>query len=66
MGQLFPTWFVEPNYRCIHCFTCDQVFTPQQFMIHVDDEDLRTEKVQKIPPIELLTSETLSESKIQL
>ena len=20
MGQLFPTWFNEPDYRCIHCF----------------------------------------------
>ena len=34
MGQLFPTWSNEPDHRCIYCFSYDQVFALQQFMIH--------------------------------
>ena len=66
MGQLFPTWFNEPNYRCIHCFTCDQVFTPQQFMIHVDDEQLVNKQPLSITSIQLLTSEKMSQHKVEL
>ncbi|CAF4080163.1 unnamed protein product [Rotaria magnacalcarata] len=66
MGQLFPTWFREPDYRCIHCFTCDQVFTPQQFMTHVDDEQMANIKPINMTSIQLLTSEKLSEFKVEL
>jgi hypothetical protein len=66
MGQLFPTWFVEPHYRCIHCFSCDQVFTPQQFMIHVDDLKLVNEQLLHMTSIQLLTSEKMSEAKVGL
>ena len=66
MGQLFPTWFKEPDYRCIHCFTCDRVFTPQLFMTHVDDQTLANEKLIEMTPIQLLTSEKMSESKVLL
>ena len=66
MGQLFPTWFNEPDYRCIHCFRCDQVFTPQQFMTHVDDELAQTEQPTSMTSIQLLTSEKMSEYKVGL
>ena len=66
MGQLFPTWFQKPDYRCIHCFTCDQVFTPQRFMIHLDDDGMRSEPLLDMSPIELLSSEQMSESKVRL
>ncbi|CAF4537134.1 unnamed protein product, partial [Rotaria socialis] len=66
MGQLFPTWFREPDYRCIHCFTCDQVFTPQKFIAHVDDEQMANRKPINMTPIQLLPSETLSEFKVGL
>lgn len=66
MGQLFPTWFNEPDYRCIHCFRCDQVFTPQQFMTHVDDEQMQNEQPINMTSIQLLTSEKMSEYKVQL
>ncbi len=66
MGQLFPTWFNEPDYRCIHCFTCDQVFTPQLFMTHVDDEQLTNEQLLNMSSIQLLTSEKMSEYKVDL
>jgi hypothetical protein len=66
MGQLFPTWFNEPCYRCIHCFTCDRVFTPQQFMTHIDDKQLANEQPINITSIQLLTSEKLSRYKIDL
>ncbi|CAF3592936.1 unnamed protein product [Adineta steineri] len=66
MGQLFPTWFNEPDYRCIHCFRCDQVFTPQQFMTHVDDEHLQNEQPINMTSIQLLTSEKMSEYKVGL
>ncbi|CAF4555549.1 unnamed protein product [Rotaria sp. Silwood1] len=66
MGQLFPTWFNEPDYRCIHCFTCDQVFTPQQFMTHVDDEQMVKIQPINMTSIQLLTSEKLSEYKVGL
>ncbi len=66
MGQLFPTWFNEPDYRCIHCFRCDQVFTPQQFMTHVDDELAQTEQPISMTSIQLLTSEKMSEYKVGL
>jgi hypothetical protein len=66
MGQLFPTWFNEPDYRCIHCFRCDLVFTPQQFMTHVDDELAQTEQPTSMTSIQLLTSEKMSEYKVGL
>jgi hypothetical protein len=66
MGQLFPTWFNEPDYRCIHCFRCDQVFTPQQFMTHVDDELVQNEQPISMTSIQLLTSEKMSEYKVGL
>ena len=66
MGQLFPTWFNEPDYRCIHCFRCDQVFTPQQFMTHVDDEQMQHEQPINMTSIQLLTSEKMSEYKVGL
>ena len=66
MGQLFPTWFNEPDYRCIHCFRCDQVFTPQQFMTHVDDEVAQNEQPTSMTSIQLLTSEKMSEHKVGL
>ncbi|CAF1654383.1 unnamed protein product [Rotaria magnacalcarata] len=66
MGQLFPTWFNEPDYRCIHCFRCDQVFTPQQFMTHVDDEYMLNEQPLNMTSIQLLTSEKMSEYKVGL
>lgn len=66
MGQLFPTWFNEPDYRCIHCFRCDQVFTPQQFMTHVDDEVAQNEQPSSMTSIQLLTSEKMSEYKVGL
>jgi hypothetical protein len=66
MGQLFPTWFHEPDYRCIHCFRCDQVFTPQQFMTHVDDELTQNEQPISMTSIQLLTSEKMSEYKVGL
>ncbi len=66
MGQLFPTWFNEPDYRCIHCFRCDQVFTPQQFMTHVDDENMQNEQPISMTSIQLLTSEKMSEYKVGL
>ena len=66
MGQLFPTWFHEPDYRCIHCFRCDQVFTPQQFMTHVDDEQMQHEQIINMTSIQLLTSEKMSEYKVEL
>jgi hypothetical protein len=66
MGQLFPTWFNEPDYRCIHCFRCDQVFTPQQFMTHVDDELTQNEQPISMTSIQLLTSEKMSEYKVGL
>ena len=66
MGQLFPTWFNEPDYRCIHCFRCDQVFTPQQFMTHVDDEVAQNEQPTSMTSIQLLTSEKMSEYKVGL
>ncbi|CAF0965928.1 unnamed protein product [Rotaria sordida] len=66
MGQLFPTWFNEPDYRCIHCFRCDQVFTPQQFMTHVDDEHMQNEQPLNMTSIQLLTSEKMSEYKVGL
>ncbi|CAF4858689.1 unnamed protein product [Rotaria sp. Silwood1] len=66
MGQLFPTWFNEPDYRCIHCFRCDQVFTPQQFMTHVDDEHMQSEQPLNMTSIQLLTSEKMSEYKVGL
>ncbi|CAF1062167.1 unnamed protein product [Rotaria sordida] len=66
MGQLFPTWFNEPDYRCIHCFTCDQVFTPQQFMTHVDDEQMINIQPLHMTSIQLLTSEKLSDYKVAL
>ena len=66
MGQLFPTWFNEPDYRCIHCFRCDQVFTPQQFMTHVDDDLSQTEQPISMTSIQLLTSEKMSEYKVGL
>jgi len=66
MGQLFPTWFNEPDYRCIHCFNCDQVFTPQLFMTHVDDEQLINEQPLYMTSIQLLTSEKMSEYKVDL
>ncbi|CAF3006686.1 unnamed protein product [Rotaria sp. Silwood2] len=28
MEQLVPSWFNEHDYRCIHCFSYDVVFTP--------------------------------------
>ncbi|CAF3969488.1 unnamed protein product [Rotaria sp. Silwood2] len=37
MKQVFPTWSNEPDYRCIHCFSYDIIFIPQQFMINLDD-----------------------------
>lgn len=66
MGQLFPTWFNEPDYRCIHCFRCDQVFTPQQFMTHVDDDLSQIEQPISMTSIQLLTSEKMSEYKVGL
>jgi hypothetical protein len=66
MGQLFPSWFTEPDYRCIHCFNCDRVFTPQQFMLHVDDEKLEKEQLSKMTSIQLLTSEKMSVNKVAL
>ncbi|CAF3275795.1 unnamed protein product [Rotaria socialis] len=66
MGQLFPTWFNEPDYRCIHCFRCDQVFTPQQFMTHVDDELMLNEQPLNMTSIQLLPSEKMSEYKVGL
>ena len=66
MGQLFPTWFNEPNYRCIHCFKCDKVFTPQFFMTHVDDQKLLNEQLLNMTSIELLTSEKMSKYKVEL
>jgi hypothetical protein len=66
MGQLFPTWFNEPDYRCIQCFSCDQVFTPQLFMTHVDDEQLACEQPLNMTSIQLLTSEKMSEYKVEL
>ncbi|CAF1473110.1 unnamed protein product [Adineta steineri] len=66
MGQLFPTWFNEPDYRCIHCFTCDQVFTPQHFMIHTDDRQFINEQPINITSIELVPSEQLSKTKVDL
>ncbi|UJR15040.1 hypothetical protein I4U23_002013 [Adineta vaga] len=66
MGQLFPTWFNEPDYRCVHCFTCDQVFTPQQFMTHIDDEKLANKQPIDITSIELLPSEKFSKHKVEL
>ncbi|CAF3477014.1 unnamed protein product [Rotaria sordida] len=42
MRQLFPTWFNELSYRCIYCFSYDLVSKPQQFMTHVDDEQMTT------------------------
>lgn len=66
MGQLFPTWFNGPDYRCIYCFTCDQVFTPQLFMTHVDDELLVNEQLLDMTSIQLLTSEKMSEHKVDL
>ena len=66
MGQLFPAWFNEPDYRCIHCFRCDQVFTPQQFMTHVDDEQMQNEQPINMTSIQLLTSEKMSEYKVGL
>ncbi len=66
MGQLFPTWFNEPCYRCIHCFTCDRVFTPQQFMTHIDDKQLANEQPINLTSIQLLTSEKMSQYKIDL
>lgn len=66
MGQLFPTWFKEPDYRCVHCFTCDRVFTPQLFMTHVDDPTITNEQIIEMTPIQLLTSEKMSEAKVHL
>ncbi|CAF1608681.1 unnamed protein product [Adineta ricciae] len=66
MGQLFPTWFNQPDYHCVHCFTCDQVFTPQQFMTHVDDEQLVNKQPIDITAIQLLPSEKISKRKIDL
>jgi hypothetical protein len=66
MGQLFPSWFDEPNYRCIHCFNCDRVFTPQLFMTHLDDKEMANEKIVDMTPIQLLTSEKMSEYKVRL
>jgi hypothetical protein len=66
MGQLFPSWFNEPDYRCIHCFSCDQVFTPQLFMTHVDDAEMINEKPSNMTSIQLLTSEKMSEYKVGL
>jgi hypothetical protein len=66
MGQLFPTWFNGPDYRCIYCFSCDQVFTPQLFMTHVDDELLINEQLLDMTSIQLLTSEKMSEHKVDL
>lgn len=66
LGELFPTWFVHPTYRCIHCFTCDKVYTPRMFMLHVDDKEFVNEKLMKISSIELLTSERISEQKVAL
>jgi hypothetical protein len=66
MGQLYPTWFNEPDYRCIHCFSCDHVFTPQSFMTHVDDEQVVNEKPLHMTSIELLTSEKMSDYKVGL
>jgi len=66
MGQLFPTWFNEPDYRCIHCFNCDRVFTPQLFMTHVDDKQMVNKQPLNMTSIQLLTSEKLSEYKVGL
>ena len=66
LGELFPTWFVHPTYRCIHCFTCDKVYTPRMFMLHDDDKQLVNEKLMKISSIELLTSERIYEQKVEL
>jgi len=66
MGKLFPTWFNEPDYRCIQCFSCDQVFTPQLFMTHVDDKQLACEQPLNMTSIQLLTSEKMSEYKVEL
>ncbi|CAF1102559.1 unnamed protein product [Adineta ricciae] len=66
MGQLFPTWFNQPDYRCVHCFTCDQVFTPQLFMTHIDDEQLVNKQPIDITAMQLLPSEKASKRKIDL
>ena len=66
MGQLFPTWFQNPDYRCILCFTCDHVFTPQRFMLHLHDDGMRSEQLLGMSPIELLSSEQMSEAKVRL
>jgi hypothetical protein len=66
MGQLFPTWFNEPDYRCIHCFNCDRVFTPQLFMTHVDDKQMVNKQPLNMTSIQLLTSEKLSQYKVGL
>ena len=66
MGQLFPDWFNAPDYRCIHCFTCDRVYTPQFFMTHVDDQQMINEQPIEMTSIQLLTSEKMSESKVHL
>jgi hypothetical protein len=66
LGQLFPTWLNQSDDRCVHCFTCDQVLTPESFMIHVDDEQLSNEYPSHMSSIQLLTSETLSEYKVEL
>ena len=65
-GHLIPTWFEQPYYRCIHCFSCDHVFTPQHFMTHFDHEPLPNEQLLHMSSINLLSSEMLSEHKVEL
>lgn len=65
-GQIFPTWLAPPHFRCVHCFSCDQIFTPQLFMKHTDDPQLINEKPLSISSIELLKSERLSDEKVKL
>ena len=65
-GRVFPNWLVPPDFRCVHCFTCDQVYTPEHFMIHTDEDDLSCEKPIKVSPIQLLESERQSSEKVRL
>ena len=47
-------------------FVCDQVFTPQHFMTHVDDEHMQNEQPINMTSIQLLTTEKMSEYKVGL
>ena len=67
-AHLFPSCFSPPDYRCIHCFLCDQFLSPNEFVNHNDEDETVSktgkEKLLSVSPMKLLRSESFSDQKI--